>query len=158
MKKTFSFLVALLLICNTLQAQHEYKTAVGLRCIPGAGITVKHNFDDKTSVEGILATRWHGFNITGLYQVNYPVFPEPGFRFYMGAGAHLGFWNGRYNPWWDNERNYGVFGLDGQIGLEYTFEEIPLNLALDWKPAINLIGYSGFWGDEAGLSIRYTIK
>ena len=76
----------------------------------------------------------------------------------MGAGAHVGFWNGKYNPWWDNERNYGVFGIDGQIGLEYTINEIPLNLAIDWKPAINIIGYSGFWGDEIGLSVRYTIK
>jgi hypothetical protein len=77
----------------------------------------------------------------------------------MGAGAHIGFWNGRYNPWWDEKvESHAVFGIDGQIGLEYTFNEIPLNLSVDWKPAINLVGSSNFWGDEFGLSIRYAIK
>lgn len=77
----------------------------------------------------------------------------------MGAGAHIGFWNGRYNPWWDdNKESNGVFGIDGQIGLEYTFDKIPLNLSIDWIPGINLIGTSNFWGDEIGLSVRYTIK
>lgn len=153
------FLVGCIFICSNLFAQQTYKTALGLRAVPGAGFTVKHNLNSKSSIEGILGTRWRGIHLTGLYQVNYPVFKEPGFRFYMGAGAHVGFWNGRYNPWWDdNKESHGVFGIDGQIGLEYTFDKIPLNLSIDWIPGINLIGTSNFWGDEIGLSVRYTIK
>jgi hypothetical protein len=159
MKLKLTFLTIGILICQLSTAQNNYKTALGLRAVPGAGFTVKHNLNSKASIEGILGTRWRGVHLTGLYQVNYPVFTEPGFRFYMGAGAHIGFWNGRYNPWWDEkDESHAVFGIDGQIGLEYTFNEIPLNLSVDWKPAINLVGSSNFWGDEFGLSIRYAIK
>lgn len=147
------------LAATGLKAQNSYNTAVGLRLNGGVGITVKHMLNEIGALEGILYTRWRGVNITGLYAVHYPVFNEPGFRFYMGAGAHIGFWDGHRHPWWDDDRDHHtVFGIDGQIGLEYTFAEIPLNLSLDWKPAINLVGHTGFWGSDAGLSIRYTFK
>jgi hypothetical protein len=143
-----------------LQAQQTYQTALGLRLNGGAGISVKHFLNDKAALEGILYTRWRGLNITGLYSVHYPVFREPGFRVYFGAGAHVGFWNGRYNPWFDDgdRDSHAVVGIDGQLGLEYTFKDIPLNLSLDWKPAINIIGYTGFWGSDAALSVRYCWK
>lgn len=147
-------------------SQNSYNTAAGLRVNAGYGVTVKHNLNETASIEGILYSRWRGINITGLYQMNYPVFSEPGFRFYMGAGAHIGIWDESRNPWFDHHHHTGahdhdnhvVIGIDGQIGLEYTFDEIPLNLSLDWKPAINLIGHTNFWGDDFGLSVRYAFK
>ena len=48
-----------------------------------------------------------------------------------------------------------VIGIDGILGMEYNIQEIPFNISLDWKPAFNLIGYTGFWGDEIALSIRF---
>jgi hypothetical protein len=51
--------------------------------------------------------------------------------------------------------NYTVIGIDGILGIEYNFEEVPINIGVDWKPAFNLTGYSGFWGDGGALSIRY---
>ena len=48
--------------------------------------------------------------------------------------------------------------IDGIIGLEYTFNEIPLNLAIDWIPLINIADYPAFWGGGVGLSVRYAIK
>jgi hypothetical protein len=142
-------------------AQSNYKTALGLRLNEGAGITVKHFVSEKSSIEGILYTRWRGFNLTGLYQGNFPVFSEPGFRFFMGGGAHIGVWDRNRNPWWKDEEyndTRAVFGLDGQIGLEYTFGQLPLNLSIDWKPAINFIGVSNFWGGDLALSVRYAFK
>ena len=50
---------------------------------------------------------------------------------------------------------YTVIGIDGIIGLEYSFTEIPINVSIDWKPVLNIIGYSGFWGDGGALSVRY---
>lgn len=154
-------LVLLNPIAAEVQAQQNYKTALGLRLNEGAGITVKHFLNEKTSLEGILYTRWRGFNLTGLYQVNVPVFNEPGFLFLMGGGGHIGIWDRERHPWWKDEDRYDsrtVIGLDGQIGLEYTFREIPLNLALDWKPVINLIGANNFWAGDLALSVRYTFK
>ncbi len=150
-----------MLLFNEVSAQKEYNTAIGLRLNGGAGLTVKHFMDEKTSLEGLLYTRWHGINICGLYQLNFKVIPqEPGFNFYMGAGAHIGVWDRRYGPWWDKDERGSevVIGIDGQLGLEYTFQEIPLNLSLDWKPAFNIIGHTNFWADDFALSVRYAIK
>jgi hypothetical protein len=157
----FLISVFVLTISSSSVAQKNYSTALGLRLNEGAGISVKHFLNDKNSIEGILYTRWRGFNLTGLYQVNVPVFSEPGFSFYMGGGGHIGVWDRERSPWWKNDNYYDtrmVIGLDGQIGLEYTFREIPLNLALDWKPLINIIGISNFWAGDFALSLRYTFK
>ena len=53
-----------------------------------------------------------------------------------------------------NAQDYNI-GIDGIIGIEYNIEPIPFNISLDWKPGLNLIGYTGFWGDELAFSIRY---
>lgn len=163
--KKFRNTIMILLIVNVTTdsfSQHNYKTALGLRLNGGAGISVRHSLKENQSIEGILYTRWRGLNITGIYSVNYPVFDEPGFNFFIGGGGHIGFWDRDRSPWWDEDKKYGdtrmVLGIDGQIGLEYTFKEIPLNLAIDWKPAFNIIGITNFWVGDAALSIRYAIK
>jgi len=46
-------------------------------------------------------------------------------------------------------------GIDFILGLENNFKEIPFNISIDWKPAYNLTGYSGFWADGGAISIRY---
>lgn len=158
--KSLPIILALQLIISiSASAQNNYKTALGLRLNGGAGITVRHFLNDERSIEGILYTRWRGINLTGLYTVNKAVFSEPGFNFFIGGGGHIGFWERKYSPWWKEDDDFDtrmVIGLDGQIGLEYTFRKIPLNLSVDWKPAINLVGITNFWGSDAGLSVRYT--
>lgn len=159
----FRLLLSILILigsANSGFSQQQYKTALGLRINGGAGITARHFLSGNQSIEGIMYTRWGGLNFTGLYNVNFPVFTEPGFNFFIGGGGHIGFWDADRNPWWDEDEkgNKTVVGLDGQIGLEYVFDDIPLNLALDWKPAINFIGSSNFYGGDFGLSVRYAFK
>lgn len=153
-------LIALLIGLEKSWGQQSYKTALGLRLNGGAGISCRHFISEKHSIEGILYSRWRGLNITGLYTVNTPVFTEPGFSFFIGGGAHLGIWDSNRSPWWDDneykDNSRLVMGVDGQIGLEYVFEEIPLNLSVDWKPALNFIGVTNFWAGDAALSVRYT--
>lgn len=156
MKK--SILCAVVIFCSFLAKSQDYKTAVGIRGGLSNGLTVKHYISGTNSVEGILSSRWKGFNITGLYEFNNPL-PEAGLNWYYGFGGHIGFWHGKYkNPWFNDNRAYTVIGIDGVVGIEYTFQDLPLNIGLDYKPAFNLIGYSGFWGDNFALSVRYTIK
>ena len=159
-KSTLTLILSLF-IAQAVSGQNSYKTALGLRLNGGAGISVRHFLNPKHALEGILYTRWRGTNITGLYTVNTPVFDEPGFNFFIGAGGHIGFWNRSTNPWWRDEDFDGrttVVGIDGQLGLEYTFSEIPLNLGIDWKPAVNLVGVQNFWGSDLALSVRYTFR
>ncbi|MCH7411572.1 hypothetical protein MM239_19455 [Belliella sp. DSM 111904] len=159
MKKVFYtfLLVAMMAIGNEAMAQ-GYNTGIGLRAGVGNGLTVKHFLSDKAAFEGILHSRWRGLLITGLYEIHNDISEVRGLRWFYGGGAHLGTWNSNRGnqPWGDPNRSYTVFGLDGIIGLDYKFDGAPVNLSLDYKPAFNITGYTGFWGDEVALSIRFT--
>lgn len=47
-------------------------------------------------------------------------------------------------------------GGAGIIGMDYKFEDIPLNVSLDWKPELNLISKIAFESSGIGLSARFT--
>lgn len=151
-------LVSSIMLFGFLAKSQDYTTAFGLRGGLGSGFTIKHFISGTHAVEGIVSSRYRGFNVTGLYEVTNAL-PTAGLNWYYGGGAHIGFWHGKYaNPWFTENRSYTVIGVDGILGIEYTFLDLPINISLDWKPAVNLIGYTGFWGDAGAFSIRYTIK
>jgi hypothetical protein len=80
----------------------------------------------------------------------------PGLKWYAGPGAHLGFWSDSWkkeNP----EADAGIsIGIDGVVGLDYKFKDVPINLSLDWQPSFSFVGYNYFEGGWGGLGIRYT--
>ena len=155
MKKILLTLAIFLSSLCMLHAQ-DYENSIGLRAGLATGITFKHFFSTTDAAEGILSMRYGGFNITGLYERHMAAFDTKGLYFYYGGGGHIGFYD---NDRWDDndidDESVMLIGLDGIIGLEYIFEEIPFNISLDWKPAINLIGHTHFLGDELALSFRY---
>jgi hypothetical protein len=138
------------------QGKAQYDNAIGLRLWYYPGITFKHHISEPAALEFILDTRRGAFNLTGLYEHHFPLGPE-NLNLYVGGGAHVGYY--RYN---DNNKYWGEYnggaylGVDGIVGLEYTFEAAPINLSLDWKPAFDLLGYRHFWGDGGALSVRYA--
>ena len=135
-----------------------YLTSVGLRAGVAPGITLKHFVRTDAALEGILTTRGKGINITGLYEWHSPLGEVENFFWYIGGGGHIGFWDDDSYMKGDFTESYVALGIDGILGMEYTFEEIPLNISLDWKPTFNIVEYSGFWGDELALSARYIIS
>lgn len=149
-----SFVVAL---SAWTQAQ-PYSTALGARLGFFNGITIKHFVSNSNAIEGIAAFRWNGFVFTGLYEWQKPIKGAKGLDYEIGFGGHVGFWDNDHYYWYDKDRdgNFTVVGIDFILGLEYTFAEVPFNLALDWKPAFNLVGDKHWWGDGVALSIRYT--
>ena len=138
-----------------LSSAQDYNTGIGLRGGLSQGLTLKHFVSSKAAFEGLLSSRWRGFDITGLYEIHNIAFEVDRLRWYYGGGAHIGFWNGDNVTWGDAGTSYTVIGIDGILGIEYSFSEAPINIGIDWKPAINLVGYTGFWGDGGALSIRY---
>jgi hypothetical protein len=73
----------------------------------------------------------------------------------IGAGAGIGSWSWKYN----NNKDSGAFLLvAGDIGIEYNFD-VPLQLALDFRPEFYLGGdyadYNDNFGPDIALSIRY---
>ncbi len=148
---TIASLLIFFLVLNSMA--QDYKTAIGVRGGLPYGLTVKHFIKEGTALEGIVASRWKGFNFTGLYEINSNIF-APGLNLYCGLGGHIGAYdgdNGRYS----DDDSHAILGIDGIVGLEYNLTEIPLNIGVDWKPAIDLIGATKLWGDELAISIRY---
>lgn len=155
MKKILLSLIILSAIWLSSYGQ-DYKTSLGLRAGLPYGLTVKHFLNKYNALEGILASRWQGFIITGLYENEHQTGIYPGFNWFWGFGGHVGFWGADENPNLKNSYSGSVIGLDGILGIEYTFDEIPLNLSLDIMPSVNLIGVTGMGGIHSALSIRYV--
>jgi hypothetical protein len=153
MKKTL-FIIILTVGMAVAASGQDYKTAIGLRAGVPYGLTVKHFLNQTNAVEGILASRWGGFVATAFYENVHWTGEYPGLNWFWGVGAHVGFWDN--NPYYTTVDVTPVIGIDAILGLEYTFDEIPLNLSLDILPSFNLIGHTGWNGINGGLSIRYV--
>jgi hypothetical protein len=143
--RTCAIAVCLLTGATLLNAQ-QGQTGVGIRLGTDPGITVKHFVTEKGAIEGILHTGYRGLLVTGLYEWHTPFSNPAGFKFYAGLGGHLGVFNHYVRVHHHNHihhddivysDSHASFGPDGIIGLEYYFTEIPLNLGLDLKPAID---------------------
>jgi hypothetical protein len=150
-KRALAALVAIFFI-NSTNAQNNtssYKNAIGVKVFDGAGITFKHFMDDKSALEFIGYFWRQGTRVTGLYELHFDIDNTPGLKWYIGPGAHLGFYNNKYGD--------GAFvGIDGVLGLDYKIKEAPLNLSLDWQPSFEFGTDRGFIGNWGGLGIRYT--
>lgn len=150
-----------------------YKTGIGLRGGYEGGLTIKHFIREDRALEGILSRGWGygGFRITGLYEIHKPFPGANGLDWFFGIGGHVGFYNDRYydydcdnGGYYDNDGDwrkckdrYTTIGIDGILGLEYQFNEIPFSIGVDIKPYFDLVGRGDHFGDGA-FSIRYNIK
>jgi len=134
---------------------HDYRTAIGVKVWDGAGLSVKHFTTDVAALEGILYFWDEGFRLTGLYEFHGDIGGAPGLRWYVGPGAHVGFYDydRRDN---DNNNDDTFIGIDGVIGLDFKFNKIPINLSLDWQPIFEFGDNRGFNGSWGGLGIRYA--
>ncbi|MBC7745903.1 MAG: hypothetical protein H7096_12465 [Flavobacterium sp.] len=155
----------LLLICLTLgiilitqqdiKAQQTYKNAIGGRLGTANGITYKTFINSDRALDFILNFRSNEkqstFRFTGLYEIHNPINNAPGLRWYYGPGATVG-----SRKFKSSDTNDLLVSLDGVLGLDYKFADAPINLALDWKPAIEIVPNTEFDAQGFGLSIRFT--
>lgn len=155
MKRT---LFLLLLIGMSYSAQSQYTHALGFRGGFFSGITYKTFVSSDMAIEAIAHSRYGGFQLTGLAEWHAGAFEVEGLNWYYGAGGHIGAYSYNDNPWFDEEfsGSRAVIGVDGILGIEYNIGSIPINVSLDWKPAFNIIGYTGFLADGGAFSVRYT--
>lgn len=127
----------------------SYRTALGVKVWDGGGISVKHFFRENRAGE-LIGYFWsRGARFTGLYEIHGDFNGAAGLKWYIGPGAHLGFYNTKYGD--------GVYaGIDGVLGLDYKFTGAPINISLDWQPSFEFGEGRGFYGNWGGLGIRYT--
>lgn len=148
MKKIFAVIFAALAFTLAANAQPK---AIGLRAGCGAEISYQHYLGGANFVEADLGFMSNSFRATGLY--DFHLGSAGNFIFYAGPGASLGFAN-----WIDgdgNARTSFQLAVAGQIGAEFVIPGAPINLSLDWRPAINIIGGPVFGWDGFALGIRY---
>jgi hypothetical protein len=159
MAKTKLLLTIVLIISCVFVKAQSYKTALGVR-LGGLsnGITLKHFISPNSALEGIASIGNRTFIVTGLYELHSSVDNSKLFKFYYGAGAHIGFFqDGGYYNYYNSYyyTNQTVIGIDGIIGLGYKFYSAPINIGMDFKPFMDLNNGSNFYFDGA-ISIRYT--
>src|SRR5262245_51676212 len=112
MRKILILFVTILVV-YTAQAQSSsahstsYRTALGVKIWDGGGISLKHFFN-KNAGELIGYFWYRGVRFTGLYEIHGDINGAPGLKWYIGPGAHVGFYNDKYG-------GGSVVGIDGVL-------------------------------------------
>jgi hypothetical protein len=158
MKKVFTILclifIATLAITSSSKAQ-GYDNAIGGRFGAANGVTFKTTLGENKMLDLIANFRsnnnYNYFRITGLYEVYNKINDVQGLNWYYGIGGSIG--SVKYKPYNSSDLYLSV---DGVLGLDYKFVDAPINLSLDWKPAIQLTPDTEFDGSGVGLSLRFT--
>lgn len=145
------------------QAQSISEHALGLRFGGnngyGAEVSYQNALGENNRLEIDLGWRndrhFDAFKLTGLYQWLWNI--EGGFNWYVGLGGGIGSvdYDNRYrnNEDFDDDNEFFVFGA-GNIGIEYDFD-IPLLIALDFRPEIGSGYYNNDLDFDIALALRY---
>ena len=165
MKKVFLSALMLLGLAISGHAQDISKNALGLRLGDNDGfggeISYQRGLGDNNRLELDLGWRnsndVDAFKLTGLYQWVWNI--EGGFNWYAGVGGGIGSWS--YDRRIGNNRveDSGTFVYAaGDIGIEYNFEEAPIQLSLDFRPEFYFNSddfRNDNFGPDIALGIRY---
>lgn len=158
--RKLGFLVLVLLISTFAEAQIN-KHALGLRLgggdAGGTEVSYQHGLSSNTRLEADLGWRnenyYDAFCFTGIHQWVFPI--ESGFQWYVGVGGQIGSWS--WDKKYETNDDDGMWvSIAGQIGIEYQFQQVPIQLAIDGRPTIGIVNSNsdlGFW--DLALSVRY---
>lgn len=162
--RKIALIVAFVIGCIFAAQAQNYNSAIGLRLGVPLSISYKHFLNENGAIEvfgGFRSYSGYGwFNVGGLYQYHKPIPDLDGLSWYFGGGAAAFFWNYDNNfAFGDNDDSSFSLGLLGNLGLDYKFENAPINLSVDWVPIFFVNGYgSGFGGGYGAFAVRYVLK
>jgi hypothetical protein len=167
MKKiiTVCLLAAGIGFANTASAQDEevapgpgYRTALGVRlsssnAMQNNSISLKQFISPRVAIEGLF-TFGDPLALGALVEFHKPL-SAAGLNYFYGGGGYIGFIK-EVNPNTQKTVTNTNFGAQGVIGLDYKFNNIPLNLSLDWKPELNIVDDINFEPAAIGFTARFT--
>ncbi len=141
-----------ILFSGNLIAQ-DYNSSVGVRLAFGLTATYKKEFKENTYLELYGGFGYHTIFGGGALEIHKEIEDVDHLYWYYGAGAFAGYYSSNLIS-----DNYFYMGINGVIGVDYSFEEIPLNVSVDWMPGFRLVG--GFTPTflGGGLSARYILS
>jgi hypothetical protein len=164
MKKQFAvlFFFAIGLFAAFNANGQNYNSAIGARLGSPLALSYKKFISESGAIELYGAYRGYSgyswFSINGAYQVHNDFPNLDNLQWYIGGGAGVYFFN--FGNAFVND-NYATtrIALQGYLGLEYTFDDVPLSISADWIPTIFLNkGYGNSFGSGyAGLGVRYVL-
>lgn len=165
-----------LLGCIAFQFRSEaqnYNSAIGARLGYPLSLSYKKFIGESSAFELLAGTHgrrytysfgdygWRWFMVGGAYQKHQPLNLDAdgleNLQWYWGGGATAYFWT--FDDYYADRYASTSFGIQGYIGLDYAFDEIPLNITLDWVPTIFLNGFgSGFGAGYGSVGVRYVLN
>ncbi len=146
-------------ICLEAQVRQH---ALGVRLGILQGVSFQYRSASQFSFEGLVCLYRYEPMVLAFAQYRIPGFLDnEKMSMFFGVGAHFAYLSGHKNTDWfpDYEQQqirHIISGVDLQVGINYYFEEFPLNLSLDFRPAFNLFEHQGYWQGIA-LSVRYIL-
>ncbi len=153
MKKILLLAIGIFLAGHIFSQESGYKQALGIKVPGGFSVSYKNFINGTQNIEAQAMYWKKGFRAVGLYEFNFYSFDVEGLSWFVGPGAHIGFWKKKYQEDYNSTVDLGI---DGIIGLDYKFKNLPLNVSLDWQPSITLVGHSSVTPVYGGLGVRYT--
>lgn len=145
--------LACMVLFPSLSAQ-SYQSSVGVRMGSANGLSFQQFLGRSNSAVELLAVyRRGGPRTIALFSQHIPLGRGSDTYLILGAGGHIGM-NGLFHP---EEFNKPVAGLDAQIGFMYSFYSSPFAISVELKPMVELWGTTTISGNNAGVTLRYTI-
>jgi hypothetical protein len=156
----FILIIGLNMLFQSNSLAQNYKTAVGARIGYPLTLSGKYFINESIALEGNLGLRafsgysWIALSDAGLKHK--PLDVLDGLNWYYGAGLSVYFW--RFDQI-NTLSSSSSLGLQGYVGLDYTFKKSPINVTIDWTPTFFINGYTSGLGTRfGGLGIRYTLN
>ena len=139
-------------------AAQDYKTALGVRlsssnAMQNNSVSFKQFITEKTAIEALF-TFGDPLALGAMLEFHQPL-AASGLSWFYGGGGYVAFVK-KLNNTTQKENTEPNFGAQGVIGLDYKFNNIPLNISLDWKPELNLVTDINFEPAAIGFTARFT--
>lgn len=142
--KSFRILIILVLIVflSSKAYNQEFAKAVGIKAGYSFGVTYRYFATEERAFEGILGFRMNGMQLIGIREFFKPANLKMSDNFYYsyGYGGHFGFTNTDkyrflfFETYYDDKKVCPVLGLDAFFSFEYRIQDIPLIIAIEYRP------------------------
>lgn len=167
MKKTILVTLLLMSVFFVRESHAQsFGSAIGARLGVPLSVSYKTFISEANALEftagyrgfGSGITRYSWYNVTGSYQIHKPLNIDgvDGLDWYYGFGGTVLFWT--YDDAFVNPGSNTNIGIQGYLGLSYTFPNAPVNISVDWVPTYFINGFNnGFGSDYGSVGIRYIL-
>lgn len=152
--------IAILCIATNYANAQSYSTAIGVKggysFYSGGGLNIKHDFGGLYG-DFTLGGGRNYFSFSAIAEKQNEL--SGGLEWYLGIGGYINSWRNGYtyyhkDKFYNDTWNFGALGV---IGIEYTFNELPINIGIDAGPAVSIVPYFGVGFGGSGF-IRFAIK